>query len=321
MTRETSRLVLATRGSRLALRQAALVADLVTRAHPHVSVEIQTVSTTGDRDARPFAAIGGKGLFTSEVERAVLEGAADIAVHSAKDLTAELAPGCTIVCIPARASVHDVVVGGAGSSGDERIASLPRGASVGTSSMRRRALLAETRPDLDMRELRGNLDTRLRKVEVGEIDAAVVAAAGIERLLGEAPAGGLDPSWWVPAPGQGALAVEALEERTDLKELFEDMDDAAARSEVSAERAFAARLEGGCSVPLGCHARASGSDLVLTGLLGSPGGTSNLRDRLSGATHEAAQLGTELAEAILDAGGDDILADLKETDSPEPVEP
>lgn len=322
MSPANSQLVLATRGSRLALKQAALVSDLVTAAHPGISVEIHTVTTTGDRDSRPFAAIGGKGLFTSEVERAVLEGKADIAVHSAKDLTAELAPGCTIVCVPGRASVHDVVVGGVGHSGEERIASLPRGARVGTSSMRRRALLGEARGDLEMTELRGNLDTRLRKVESGDIDAAVLAAAGIERLSGASTRdGALDPTWWVPAPAQGALAVEALEERDDLANLFAGLDDPSARAEVTAERAFAARLEGGCSVPLGCLARASASGLVLTGLLGSPDGSNNLRDRASGSVHEAAQLGVELADAILGAGGDDILADLKEIDSPEPVEP
>src|SRR5918992_1056361 len=170
MSRQTKKLVLATRGSRLALKQTALVAELVTRAHPHVSIETLTVTTTGDKDARPFAAIGGKGLFTSEVERAVVEGRADIAVHSAKDLTAELAAGCEIVCV------------GDGARGEERIASLASGATVGTSSMRRRALLAEARPDIETSELRGNLDTRLRKVEDGVIDAAVLAAAGIERL-------------------------------------------------------------------------------------------------------------------------------------------
>ena len=321
MSRPIKKLVIATRGSRLALRQATLVADLVTSSQPQVTVEIRTVTTTGDRDARPFAAIGGKGLFTSEVERSVVDGEADIAVHSAKDLTADLAPGCSIVCVPARASVHDVVVGGTGATGEERLGSLADGAVVGTSSMRRRALLAESRPDLATSELRGNLDTRLRKVEEGAIDAAVLAAAGIERLQGIVPEGALDPAWWVPAPGQGALAVEALEERTDVRDLFEGLDDPAARAEVTAERAFAARLEGGCSVPLGCHARASASGLVLTGLLGSLDGSNNLRDRLSGSIHEAAQLGIELADAILGAGGDEILADLRETDTPEPVEP
>ena len=186
--------------------------------------------------------------------------------------------------------------------------------------MRRRALLAEARGDLEATELRGNLDTRLRKVADGEIDAAVLAGAGIERLLGEAPHDAvLDPGWWVPAPSQGALAVEALIEREDLAELFGALDDPATRDEVTAERAFAARLEGGCSVPLGCLARVSGSGLVLTGLLGSPDGSGNLRDRASGPRHEAAQLGVELADAILGAGGDEILADLKEIAAPQPA--
>jgi hydroxymethylbilane synthase len=322
MSRPTDELVIATRGSRLALKQASIVADMVSRARPDLEIRIAKVMTTGDKDRRPFAAIGGKGLFTSEVERAVVEGVADVAVHSAKDLTAELAAGCEIVCVPARASVQDVVVGGSGSSGEERLGTLPPGGRVGTSSMRRRALLAEARPDLEPVELRGNLDTRLRKVEEGEMDAAILASAGIERLLGAVPGDGvLDPTWWVPAPAQGALAVEALEERSDLTDLFAGLDDPAARAEVTAERAFAGRLEGGCSVPLGCLARASASGLVLTGLLASPDGTTVLRDRASGSLHEAAQLGAELADAILGAGGDDILADLREMDTPDPVEP
>lgn len=321
MSRTSNRLVLATRGSRLALTQASIVADLVRAARPGIDVEIRTIKTTGDKDARPFAAIGGKGLFTAEIERVVAEGAADIAVHSAKDLTSTLAPGCTIVCIPSRGSVYDVVVGGEGDTGEERLASLPRNAPVGTSSMRRRALLAEARPDVQPRELRGNLDTRLRKVKEGEIAAAVLAAAGIERLTGEIPSGGLGPDWWVPAPAQGALAVEAREDRVDLAELFAELDDPAARSEVTAERAFAQALEGGCSVPLGCLARAGEGRLVVTGFLGSATGSGNLRDRVSGPAAEAAQLGTELAEAIVAAGGDEILAEVRESDPPQPVEP
>ena len=322
MSPRNSSLVLATRGSRLALTQASIVAEMLRAAHPDLGVEIQVVKTTGDRDARPFAAIGGKGLFTAEIERAVVEGAADIAVHSAKDLTAELAPGCVIVCVPPRAAVHDVVVGGAGETGEERLQSLPPNAAVGTSSMRRRALLAEARPDLEVRELRGNLDTRLRKVEHGELDAAILAAAGIDRLLGAGSStGGLTPDWWVPAPGQGALAIEALRDRSDLVELLSPLEDRLARSELTAERAFAQRLEGGCSVPLGCLARATEERLIVTGFLGSPWGTGNLRDRASGSLDDGAQLGIELADAILAAGGDEILADVRESDPPQPVEP
>lgn len=322
MSPTRSSLVIASRGSRLALTQARIVSDLLAAAAPGIEVEIKTVTTTGDRDQRPYAEIGGKGLFTSEVERTVVEGTADIAVHSAKDLTAELADGCTIVCVPARASVHDVVVGGEGSSGAERLVSLPPGSRVGTSSMRRRALLYEARPDLEPVELRGNLDTRLQKVADGIVDAAILAAAGIERLFGHVTdAGPLDPSSWVPAPAQGALAVEALAERSDLVELFASIEDAGARAAIDCERAFAATLEGGCSVPLGCLAQVDGSGLVANGFLGGPAGSQSYRDRISGGIHEAEALGKELAQAILACGGAELLEELRETDAPDIEEP
>lgn len=313
------KLVVASRGSRLALRQADLVAELVRRGHPEIAIEIKIVRTKGDEDSRPFLAIPGKGLFTTDVEREVLEGRADIAVHSAKDLTAELAGECSIVCVPPRISPHDVIVGGEGASGEERIASLSVGARVGTSSIRRGALLAEARPELVVVELRGNLDTRLAKVARGEVDVAVLAAAGLERLGSEQSRAPLDPNWWVPAPAQGALAVEALDSRSDLRSLFAPLDDPAARAEVECERAFGDRLEGGCSVPLGCLARATATGLVATGFLGAPDGTNALRDRISGPPGEARVLGRELADAILAAGGRDILLDLedrKETAKP-----
>ena len=312
-----ARLVIASRGSRLALRQAELVADMVSRAHPRIAVEIKTVTTRGDRDGRPFRSIPGKGLFTSEVEREVLEGRADIAVHSAKDLTAGLGPGCTIVCVPLRASAHDVVVGGEGPSGDEILAGLPAGARVGTSSIRRRALLTERRPDLEVLDLRGNLDTRLAKVDRGDVDVAILAAAGLERLEAtEAGSmGALDPASWVPAPAQGALAVEALVERSDLVTLFGPLDDPAVRAEVECERAFGERLEGGCSVPLGCLARAADGHIAVTGFLGAPDGSYALRDRISGPASAAVDLGRELATAILDAGGRDILEDIADQEA------
>jgi hydroxymethylbilane synthase len=316
-------LTIASRGSHLALLQAEIVAGLVRRAHPRLRVEITTAATTGDRDVRPFRAIGGKGLFTSEVERVVVEGRADVAVHSAKDLTAELASGCVIVSVPARSSPGDVVVGGDGDSGEQRLGSLPRGATIGTSSMRRRVLIEEARPDLAVVDLRGNLDTRLEKVHDGDVAAAVLAAAGIERLgRGElAATGGLDPGWWVPAPAQGALAVEGLVERADIAALFAPLGDRGATAEVACERSFAARLEGGCSVPLGCLARADAELLVATGFLGSPGGGRSLRDRISGRVDDAAALGAELADAILGAGGDEILAEVRETALPQPGPP
>lgn len=316
MTTIPEPLVIASRGSMLALRQAEIVRERIRASGRDRDIRIEVVKTTGDKDLRPFAAIGGKGLFTAEVERALVDGRADVAVHSAKDLTAELAPGCTIVCVPEREAPADVIVGGEGGTGNERLGSLRPGARVGTSSMRRRALLAEARADLDAVELRGNLDTRLRKVEGGEVDAAVLAHSGLARI-GRADRGApLDPSWWVPAPGQGALAVEALVAREDLAELFAPFADPAASAEVACERAFAAALEGGCSVPLGCLARVDGGRLVATGFLGLPDGGEALRDRISGPPEQAEELGRELAAAILGAGGDAILAELREDEAP-----
>jgi hydroxymethylbilane synthase len=320
-TTNNGRLRIATRGSKLALIQTEIVSALVRSVAPDIEIEVVTVSTKGDTDARPYAEIGGKGLFMSEVEREVLEGRADIAVHSAKDLTSELAEGCAIVCVPKRAPSHDVVVGGGEGDGGRRLGSLAAGAVVGTSSMRRRALLAEARSDLTVVELRGNLDTRLGKVARGEVDAAILAAAGIERLGADVSVGALDPDAWVPAPAQGALAIEARSDRADLIELFGPIEDAIARAEVTAERAFAAALEGGCSVPLGCRAVVDGSKILVSGYLGWPNGSQSFRDRISGRTRDAATLGRELALAIRSCGGDELLEDLREDELPSPQAP
>lgn len=316
-----SKLRIATRASALALRQTSLVIGRLRATFPDLDVEILEVRTKGDKDSRPFAAIGGKGLFVAEVEKAVLDGRADVAVHSAKDLTAELAPGCHIVCIPDRALPNDVVIGGLGDSGEERLGRLDPGSVIGTSSMRRRALLSEAREDLKIVEFRGNIDTRIRKVADGEVDVAILAAAGLDRLGASVDYGVLDDARWVPAPAQGALALEALEERGDLKEMFWGLNDERARTEIDCERAFAARLEGGCSVPLGCRARATANGLVATGFLGTPDGIYTVRDRISGSLSDAAQLGRELADAIVESGGSEILEELKGEEPPEVPEP
>lgn len=314
-------LVIASRGSRLARRQAAIVSELFSRAHPEMSVEVAIVTTAGDRDRRAFAAIGSRGLFVAEVEREVVEGRADVAVHSAKDLTSELAPGCAIVCVPPRGPVADVVVGGRGESGEERLGALRAGATVGTSSMRRALLVAEARSDVEVVELRGNLDTRLDKVARGEVDVAILAAAGLERLGTDAVFAPIDAERWVPAPAQGALAVEGLSSRTDLVELFAPLHDPRAGAEVACERAFAHTLEGGCSVPLGCLARGGAGGLVVTGWLASPVTGQSIRDRISGPLEEAEALGAELAKAMLDSGGDELLHDIRSTNAPEPSAP
>jgi hydroxymethylbilane synthase len=311
-SRATATLTIATRGSRLALWQARFVGDLVMQHHPDMEIEILTVSTKGDKDQRPFSEIGGKGIFMTEVERAVVDGSADIAVHSAKDLTAELAPGCAIVAVPERAAPEDVVVGGTGDTGEARLGSLPPGAVVGTSSLRRRALLAEARPDLKIAEFRGNIDTRIEKVARGDVDATILASAGIDRLGGgNADTAPLGADWWVSAPGQGALAVEALSDRFDLIELLGPVGHPESAAELACERAFSKRLEGGCTVPLGCLARATEGRLIVNGFLGLPDGSRGMRDRISGPLSDAVALGTELAEAIFYGGGDEILEELK----------
>ena len=275
---------------------------------------MHAVETRGDKDQRSFAAIGAKGLFVAEVEEAVADGRADLAVHSAKDLTAELAPGCAIFCVPRRAPAHDVIVGA------DALEDLPSGATVGTSSMRRRALLAETRPDVGVADFRGNLDTRLRKVEEGVVDAAILAAAGLARL-GVAAGSPIDPERWVPAPGQGALAIEGRTDRSDLSELLAPLNDADAAAELACERAFSARLEGGCTVPLGCLARSSNGKVTVVGYLGLPDGSQGLRDRIAGPSSAAAELGVELADAIYDCGGRDILEELRDLDRTTPSPP
>ena len=314
------RIIVATRRSRLALTQTNLVVDALKVAHPDLTIELLEVTTTGDKDQRPFAQIGGKGLFTSEVEGALLDGRADLAVHSAKDLTATLAPGCDILCVPVRATRGDVVVGGGDGDGEGRIRGLAAGSKVGTSSMRRRALLSELRNDLDAVELRGNLDTRLEKVRSGVVDVAVLAAAGLARLGADASIGALDPARWVPAPGQGALAVEALGNRDDLRALLEALADDATTLELAAERAFSERLEGGCSVPLGCSAIVDGDRISITGFLASHDGHA-IREQLAGPAADAAALGAELAEAVLAEGGDAILAAIEARVTPEIDEP
>jgi hydroxymethylbilane synthase len=314
MTTLPDRIVVASRGSQLALRQTEILRDLLRGVEPDLQFEVRTVSTKGDKDKKAsFSAMGAKGIFTAEVSAEVAAGRADVALHSAKDLTADLDPSTALICIPQRADARDVVVGGKGGTGEERLDSLPPGATVGTSSMRRRVLLSEARPDLEVVEFRGNLDTRLRKVTEREVDAAVLAAAGIDRLGGvdNDLYGPLEPTRWVPSPAQGALAVEALAARSDLVELFGRISSPASTAEIACERAFSAHLEGGCSVPLGCHAVAGERGLLVTGMLGSPLTDQVLRDRISGSPAEAAVLGVELAEAILAAGGGEVLEDIK----------
>ena len=295
---------LGTRASTLALVQAREVADRL--AAGGAEVEIVSMRTEGDRraDAR-LAVIGGKGLFVREIEDALLRKEIDLAVHSLKVLPAEPPEGLTLGAYPPRADARDVLV----ARGPVTLATLPHGAVVGTSSPRRRAVLLSVRPDLDVQPIRGNVDTRLRKLDAGGFDAIVLAAAGLERLGLTVPHGELlDPDVFVPAIGQGILALEArVDDRTTLGQLAA-LDDPATRPCALAERACLARLGASCNTPIAGHARLQGGMVRLTALVASEDGRQILRASATRPTADAAALGRDLAEQLLARGAADIAA-------------
>jgi len=299
---------LGTRGSPLALAQSRQVAAALEASHPGLRVHLTVIRTSGDRiQDLPLAKVGGKGLFVKEIEEALLQGRIEVAAHSMKDLPASLPPGLTLGAITVREEAGDVLVAREARS----LEALPPGARIGTSSLRRQAQLLHRRPDLCVLPLRGNVDTRLRKLTEGDLDAIVVAAAGLKRL-GLRPEGAiplpLDVS--LPAPGQGALGVEIRERDAATAALVAVLDDRVSRIAVTAERAFLRRLGGDCQIPIGAYGRVEGDALTLTGLVASPDGKALVRDALTGPAHEAESLGTGLAERLLAQGADRILRDL-----------
>jgi hydroxymethylbilane synthase len=303
------RLTIATRGSALALWQAEHVKARLLAVDPDLTVELLVIKTTGDKILdRPLAEVGGKGLFVKEIEQALLDGEADLAVHSMKDVPADLAAGLTMAAISAREDPRDALVSRAG----EMLVQLPPGARVGTSSLRRVCQLRALRADLELVPLRGNVPTRLGKVESGDLEAAVLAAAGLRRLGHDGRISELlDPSVCVPAGGQGALGVETRDGDESVRELarravHSDTDAAC----VAAERGFTGRLGGGCQTPLAAHARASAGEIHLVALIGRPDGTDIVRGERRGASERGAELGADLAEELLGRGGARILRDL-----------
>ncbi|HEV8142716.1 MAG TPA: hydroxymethylbilane synthase [Methylomirabilota bacterium] len=293
-----------TRASTLALAQATSVATAL-RAQGHES-EIVPMRTEGDRLATArLAAVGGKGLFVREIEDALLAGSIDVAVHSLKDLPAELPDGLTLAAFPTREDPRDVVVtrrhGG--------IAGLPAGAVVGTSSPRRRALLLAARPDLAVEPLRGNVDTRLRKLETGACDGVVLAAAGLRRLGVTPPhAELLAVDAFVPAVGQGVLGLEARTDDERVRASLARLDDRATRACALAERAFLARLGASCVTPIAGHASIEGGTLVMLALVVSEDGQRILRQHGTALPAEAVALGCRLADALLDQGAAEMVA-------------
>jgi hydroxymethylbilane synthase len=281
-----------TRGSALALAQAGLVADRLPGS------ELVPMTVTGDRGERG----GDKARWVVELEEALLAGAIDLAVHSAKDVPGELAPGLAIVGVPARADPRDTLCGASG------LEQLRAGARVGTSSLRRRSQLLAVRPDLELADMRGNVDTRLRRLAEGDWDAIVLARAGLERLGRAAEAGAaLDPEVFVPAPGQGALAVEARADDAAAREALAPSNDPEALACLLAERALVAELGATCRTPVGAHATIAGSELALRAYVGLPDGSEWTRDEQSGAADDPAALGRAVAARLRAAGAGELL--------------
>lgn len=268
------------------------------------------MATEGDRVLdRPIPELGGKGVFTAELETALRAGTIDAAVHSLKDLPTYSDASLTVLAVPFREDARDVLVYREEAGLDD----LPRGSVVGTSSLRRRAQLLRLRPDCAVEPIRGNVETRLRKWREGRYDALLLAAAGLRRLGGLPPeATPLSPEEWIPAPAQGALGVQARDEPGGVRTLLEAIDDPEARTQVTAERAFLARLEGSCRVPVGALATLEGEGFLLRGIVLSPDGRNTAAGTRGGAAHDAAKVGRELAEELLAAGADRILAPLRQ---------
>ena len=304
------KIIIATRGSKLALWQAEHIRERLLAQHAGLEVELLVLKTKGDviLDV-PLAKVGGKGLFVKEIEEALLSGAADIAVHSMKDVPMVLPEGLVLGAVPEREICTDLFL----SERYVSLSALPAGAVLGTSSLRRQAQVLALRPDIRVDMLRGNVETRLRKMKEGLYDAIILARAGVKRL-------GLSATWqedlvppaMLPAVGQGALGVEMREDREDLHELLAFLEHRPTRLCVSAERAFLRRLDGGCQVPIAAHAELCGDELTLDALVAGVDGKTVIRGSLHSAASpdEAERMGCALAEELLGRGADRILAEL-----------
>lgn len=293
-----------TRSSPLAQWQANWVADQLRALG--ATVELVAITTQGDVQQRgPVGAIGLQGVFTKEIQSAVLAGEVDVAVHSLKDLPTETVAGLVIAAVPPRESSADALVTRRAKS----LADLPTGARVGTGSLRRQAQLKHLRPDLEIAGIRGNVDTRLRKLRDGQYDAIVLASAGLRRLgLQQQIVELLEPPRMLPAPGQGALALECRADAGDVRELLSRLDDPNSRQAIDAERSMLALLHAGCSAPVGAWARLTGEQLALDGLVADLEGANVLTATASGAAATAAKIGRKVAEQLLAQGAGEIIA-------------
>ncbi len=306
MTADPSPLRIGTRGSRLARWQAEFVADCLRARAGAPPVAVVEIETTGDRVRDvPLFRIGGDGVFTREIQRALLDRRVDVAVHSLKDLPTDPVEGVVLAAVPCRGPVRDVFI----SQRHRRFDEVPRGATVGTSSLRRRAQALHRRPDLRLVDLRGNVETRLRKLEEQALDGIILAQAGVERLgLADAVTELLSIEWMLPAVGQGALGLECRTDDALTYGRLRELDDAPTRQAVCAERALLAALGGGCAVPIGVETRAAGDVLTLRAAVLSPDGVRRLEGQVSGPAATPEVLGHQLADQLRARGADALLA-------------
>ncbi|ULA63425.1 MAG: hydroxymethylbilane synthase [Nitrospira sp.] len=301
-------LVLGTRASKLALQQSEWFQRQVEAIAPEVRVTLTRIQTSGDKIVDvPLAKIGGKGLFVKEIEEALLSGEIDFAVHSMKDVPTQLPDGLEILCVPPREDARDALISRTGC----RFQELPLGARIGSSSLRRQSQFLHARPDLRIEMLRGNLDTRLKKLKDGQFDAIILAAAGLRRLgWTEEITEYLDPHLCLPAIGQGALGIEGRSNDQFVRSILSRLTHPPTQVAVTAERALLHRLEGGCQVPIAAYASLTNDQVHLEGLVASVDGKTVIRDAVQGTRAEAQALGTALAERLLARGADKILGEI-----------
>ncbi len=299
-------LIIGTRQSLLALWQSNYIAGRLREEYPGCEVTLKKIVTKGDRILDvPLAKIGDKGLFTKEIELELLDGTIDLAVHSLKDMPTVLPQGLCLTAITERANAGDAFVSNKYNSIEE----MPEGSVLGTSSLRRRAQFLAKRPDLKIVDLRGNVDTRLKKLDEGQMDAIILAAAGLTRLGHEDRIKQIIPQdYCLPAVGQGALAIECRSDNFQVRQMLDFLNDTPTKQATDAERAFLGLLEGGCQVPIGVHAEVKDGHLNMTAVIASLDGSTLLRDTAEGEAKDAIAIGRALGQKMLDNGGKEILA-------------
>lgn len=307
------KIIIGTRGSQLALWQANHVKSEIEGRFPDLTVELLVIKTKGDRITdRPLALVGGKGLFVKEIESALLNKDIDIAVHSMKDMPGELPQGLTIGAIPKRENPFDVLI----SRNKKMLVDYDKGAKIGTSSLRRASQIKHVRPDVQIESIRGNLDTRIKKLEAGDYDAIVLAAAGLRRLGQESVITQyLDENIMIPAVGQGALCIETRENDADIQPVMDKLDDPDTRICVTGERAFLKQIEGSCHIPVACFGKIADSKVELTAIVASEDGTQVVKEQIISSFEQIEQSGQALAVTVLEKGGQKILECLNTNDS------